>query len=53
MKFGYPEYERLRTALTHRPGKELDLIGPKTYEKFLFDDAINLEQIGKIQKELR
>jgi len=44
MKFGYPEYERLRTVLTHRPGKELDLIGPKTYQKFLFDDAINPEQ---------
>jgi len=47
MKFGYPEYERLRTVLTHRPGKELDLIGPKTYEKFLFDDAINPEKFRK------
>jgi N-dimethylarginine dimethylaminohydrolase len=31
----------------HKPGKELDLIGPKTYAKFLFGDAINPDQFRK------
>lgn len=47
MKFGYPEYGRLRTVLMHTPGKELSLVSPKTYEKFLFGDAINPEQFRK------
>lgn len=44
MRFGYPEYGRLRTVLMHTPGKELDLITPGTYRKLLFGDAIDPEQ---------
>jgi arginine deiminase len=40
----YPEYGRLRTVLMHTPGNELDLVGPTTYEKFLFADAIDQER---------
>jgi arginine deiminase len=39
--FCYPEYARLRTVLMHAPGKELELVGPATYERFLFADAID------------
>jgi arginine deiminase len=44
MRFGYPEYGRLRTVLMHTPGKELDLITPRTYRQLLFGDAIDPEQ---------
>jgi arginine deiminase len=39
--FRYPEYGRLRTVLMHIPGKELELVGPSTYERFLFADAVD------------
>jgi len=42
--FCYPEYGRLRTVLMHAPSTELDLVGPRTYEKFLFADAVDPEQ---------
>jgi arginine deiminase len=42
--FCYPEYGRLRTVLMHIPGKELELVGPTTYNKFLFADAIDPAQ---------
>jgi N-dimethylarginine dimethylaminohydrolase len=45
--FGYPEYGRLRTVLMHRPDKELDAIGPKTYKRFLFSDAIDPDQFRR------
>ena len=41
MGFCYPEYGRLRTVLMHAPGKELELVGPTTYERYLFADAID------------
>lgn len=31
----------------HTPGNELDLVGPTTYEKFLFADAIDQERFRK------
>lgn len=37
----YPEYGRLRKVLVHSPGRELDLISPRTYQKCLFEDAID------------
>jgi len=40
----YPEYGRLRTVLMHAPGKELELVRPRTYKRFLFADAIDPEQ---------
>jgi arginine deiminase len=40
----YAEYGRLRTVLMHTPGRELDLVGPATYERFLFADALDAEQ---------
>jgi len=39
--FCYPEYGRLRTVLMHMPGKELELVGPTTHDRFLFADAID------------
>jgi arginine deiminase len=39
--FCYPEYGRLRTVLMHMPSKEIDLVGPSTYQRFLFADAID------------
>jgi arginine deiminase len=39
--FCYPEYGRLRAVLMHMPGKELELVGPTTYDRFLFADAID------------
>ena len=44
MGWCYPEYGRLRTVLMHTPGKELELVKPATYERFLFADAVNPEQ---------
>ena len=44
MGWCYPEYGRLRTVLMHAPGKELELVRPRTYERFLFADAIDPEQ---------
>lgn len=41
MGFCYPEYSRLRTVLVHVPGKELELVSPSRYERFLFADAID------------
>ena len=41
MGFCYPEYGRLRTVLMHIPGKEIELVGPTTYDRFLFADAID------------
>jgi arginine deiminase len=43
----YPEYGRLRSVLMHRPINELNLVGPTTYEKFLFADAIDQERFQK------
>jgi len=40
----YPEYSRLRIVLMHTPGKELELVTPTTYERFLFADAVDPEQ---------
>ncbi len=40
----FPEYARLRTVLMHSPGKELDLIRPTTYGRFLFADAIDQDR---------
>jgi arginine deiminase len=39
--FCYAEYSRLHTVLMHTPGKELELVGPTKYGKFLFADAID------------
>ena len=44
MRFGFAEYGRLREVLMHTPGKELDLITPRSYKKCLFGDAIDPEQ---------
>jgi len=44
LKFGYVEYGRLRTVLMHAPGKELDLVTPRSYRKCLFGDAIDPER---------
>lgn len=43
----YPEYGRLRTVLMHAPGKELDLVRPRTYERFLFADALDPVQFRR------
>jgi arginine deiminase len=43
----YPEYSRLRTVLMHAPGKELELVRPRTYERFLFADAIDPKQFRR------
>lgn len=47
MRFGYAEYGRLRTVLMHAPGKELDLVTPRSYRKCLFGDAIDAEQFRR------
>ena len=44
MGWCYPEYGRLRTVVMHAPGAELDLISPRTYERFLFADAVDAER---------
>ena len=44
MGFCYPEYGRLRTVLMHIPGKELELLSPTTYDRFLFADTIDSVQ---------
>ena len=44
MGFCYREYGRLRTVLMHAPGKELQLVHPTTYERYLFADAVDPEQ---------
>ena len=44
MGWCYPEYGRLHTVLTHSPGRELDLIKPATYERYLFADAVDAER---------
>ena len=38
--FGWPEYGRLRRVLMHAPGEEIDGIGPSTFRRHLFEDAI-------------
>ena len=40
----FPEYGRLRDVLMHSPGKELELVGPKTYKRYLFSDAVDPER---------
>jgi len=47
LKSGYPEYGRLRKVLMHAPGKEIDLIDPRTYKRWLFEDAIDPEEFQK------
>lgn len=37
---GFAEYAPLRRVLMHAPGEEIDSIGPTTYRRFLFEDAI-------------
>jgi arginine deiminase len=37
---GFPEYGRLRRVLMHAPGHEIDRIGPESYRRFLFEDAV-------------
>jgi arginine deiminase len=36
----FSEVGRLRTVLTHRPGRELDRLTPANRERFLFDDVV-------------
>ena len=43
----YPEYGRLRSVLMHAPGKELDLVGPEKYERYLFADAVDPEEFRR------
>jgi len=43
----YPEYSRLRAVLMHPPGKELELVHPATYRRFLFADAVDPEQFRR------
>jgi len=43
----YPEYGRLRTVLMHAPGKELDLVSPQEYERYLFADAVDSEEFRR------
>ncbi len=38
---GFPEYARLRRVLMHAPGEEIDLIGPTTFRRYLFEDAVD------------
>jgi N-dimethylarginine dimethylaminohydrolase len=52
MSFGYPEYAPLRSVLMHRPGVELDRIGLKTYQRFLFADAIDPERFRRDHERL-
>ena len=47
MGLGYPEYGRLRTVLMHAPGKELDLVDPQEYERYLFADAVDSEEFRR------
>ena len=44
LKFGYAEYGRLCVVLMHAPGKEVDLVTPRSYRKYLFSDAIDPER---------
>ncbi len=52
MGWCYPEYRRLRTVLMHSPGREIDLISPKSYGKFLFEDAVDKEEFQRQHENL-
>jgi arginine deiminase len=49
---GFPEYGRLRRVLMHAPGDELSLIGPASYRRYLFEDAIDPAQFRRQHEEL-
>lgn len=52
MVLGFPEYGRLRRVLMHAPGDELSLIGPASYRRYLFEDAIDPAQFRRQHEEL-
>lgn len=41
---GFAEPARLRRVLMHAPGEEIDRIGPNTYRRYLFEDAVDAER---------
>jgi arginine deiminase len=49
---GFPEYGRLRRVLMHAPGSELSLIGPSSYRRYLFEDAIDPTHFRRQHEEL-
>jgi arginine deiminase len=38
---GFPEYGRLKRVLMHAPGDEIDLVGPASFRRYLFEDAVD------------
>jgi N-dimethylarginine dimethylaminohydrolase len=49
---GFSEHGRLRRVLMHAPGNELGLIKPRSYHKYLFEDAIDPEEFRSQHEEL-
>ncbi len=57
MSAEFPEYGALRKVLMHAPGREIDRIGPASYRRYLFEDAIEparfRNQHGQLVETLR
>jgi len=57
MSTEFPEYGTLRKVLMHAPGREIDRIGPASYRRYLFEDAIEparfRNQHGQLVETLR
>jgi arginine deiminase len=49
---GFSEHGRLRRVLMHAPSNELDLIKPRSYHKYLFEDAIDPAEFRSQHEEL-
>jgi arginine deiminase len=50
--FCFPEYNRLKRVLMHSPGKELNLIRPASYRRYLFEDAVDPVQFRRQHEAL-
>lgn len=52
MKFNIKsEYEKLRTAIVHEPGNEIERLTPSNVKRLLFDDVPYLEEMKREHRE--
>ncbi len=49
---GFPEYAPLRRVLMHAPGEEIDPIGPATFRRYLFEDAVDAARFREQHQSL-
>ncbi len=49
---GLAEPARLRRVLMHAPGEEIDRIGPSSYRRYLFEDAVDAERFRSQHRAL-